>query len=270
MVRGLIRKLFGGKQSTPLAQVHTANELDHLKKHIQQLHMSLIHQQHNVAAWNHYLHSSLNDVQKAHKELKTTNHASLDRHAEHILDLREQVKKTQAGQNNAMVSVQKDVANLKHSLLDTFKGYNEHILQLHRQMADLRKEITLLKEPKEPLAQPSPQQRQEQPVATTQQQTHVKETISKEQRREQQHASRNATLAVTGNLTPSEKQILAVMLATDKKYSYRDLSAECSKSPSTIKTQICSLKNKGIPLKEYIDADGSKRYYIPEEYKKAV
>jgi hypothetical protein len=69
----------------------------------------------------------------------------------------------------------------------------------------------------------------------------------------------------------SERAILWILLNSDMKLSYDDLSAVLGKERSTIRGQINTIKQKSESLiKESIEKNGKKRIYIPEEVKEKM
>lgn len=75
----------------------------------------------------------------------------------------------------------------------------------------------------------------------------------------------------TRNLTPMERAILNVLLNTDMKLSYEDLSVMLGRDKSTIRGQMNNIKqkNEGL-LDEYIERNGKKRFYIDEKLKSEI
>ncbi|MFA5020252.1 MAG: hypothetical protein WC533_04090 [Candidatus Pacearchaeota archaeon] len=70
------------------------------------------------------------------------------------------------------------------------------------------------------------------------------------------------------NLSVTERAIIWVLANQDLKLSYEDLAAMLGKTTSTIRGQINRIKQKseGI-VEEYIEKNGKKRVYMPEEIK---
>ena len=74
--------------------------------------------------------------------------------------------------------------------------------------------------------------------------------------------------AFFGNLTPSERAIMIVLLNSDMKLSYEDLAAMLGKRKSTIRGQINTIRQKSEGLVEEIVVENNKkRVYIPEKAK---
>ncbi|HPD81765.1 MAG TPA: hypothetical protein PK357_01555 [Candidatus Pacearchaeota archaeon] len=74
-----------------------------------------------------------------------------------------------------------------------------------------------------------------------------------------------------GQFSVTERAILWVLLNTDMKLGYDDLSTMLGKEKSTIRGQINSIKAKseGI-IEEIIETNGKKRVFIPEEIKEKL
>ncbi len=78
----------------------------------------------------------------------------------------------------------------------------------------------------------------------------------------------------TPNLTHfsvTERAILFLLLNTDMKLSYDDLSTMLNKEKSTIRGQINAIKTKSESLiEEIVEKNGKKRIYIPENMKERL
>ena len=69
----------------------------------------------------------------------------------------------------------------------------------------------------------------------------------------------------------TEKAILWIILNTDMKLGYEDLSKMLGKSKSTIRGQINNIKQKSEGLiKEIVERNGKKRIFIPENVKEKI
>ncbi|MDD2756620.1 MAG: hypothetical protein PHS80_13995 [Methanothrix sp.] len=74
-----------------------------------------------------------------------------------------------------------------------------------------------------------------------------------------------------GQFSVTERAILWVLLNTDMKLGYDDLSTMLGKEKSTIRGQINSIKAKSENIiEEIIEANGKKRVFIPEEIKEKL
>jgi chromosome segregation ATPase len=69
-------------------------------------------------------------------------------------------------------------------------------------------------------------------------------------------------------LSLSEKQIMSILMDSELKLSYEDLSALTGKDMATLRGQVNSIKQKceGL-IEEQIEKNGKKRLYVPEEIK---
>jgi len=73
------------------------------------------------------------------------------------------------------------------------------------------------------------------------------------------------------NFSVTERAILFVLLNTDMKLSYEDLSTMLNKEKSTIRGQINTIKSKSESLiEELVEKNGKKRIYIPEKVKEKL
>ena len=73
------------------------------------------------------------------------------------------------------------------------------------------------------------------------------------------------------SLSVMERAIVYLLLNSDMKLSYEDIAMMLGKNRSTIRSQISTIKQKsGGLIKEYIEKNGKKRVYIPDETKEKV
>ena len=73
------------------------------------------------------------------------------------------------------------------------------------------------------------------------------------------------------NLSVTERAIVWVLANNDLKLSYDDLAAMLGKTRSTIRGQINSIKQKSEGLvMEYVEKNGKKRVYMPEEIREKI
>jgi len=69
----------------------------------------------------------------------------------------------------------------------------------------------------------------------------------------------------------TERAILWILLNTEMKLSYEDISSMLGKEKSTIRGQINSIKQKSEGLlEELIEKNGKKRVYIPDNIKEKM
>jgi predicted transcriptional regulator len=61
-----------------------------------------------------------------------------------------------------------------------------------------------------------------------------------------------------------------MLLNTDMKLGYDDLSAMLGKQKSTIRGQINTIKQKAEIIKESVEKNGKKRVFIPENIKEKL
>lgn len=73
------------------------------------------------------------------------------------------------------------------------------------------------------------------------------------------------------NLTMMERALVWVLLNTDLKLSYEDLSIALGKDQSTLRGQINSVKNKsGGLIRETSEREGKKRFFVDEKVKNEI
>ncbi len=73
------------------------------------------------------------------------------------------------------------------------------------------------------------------------------------------------------SLSVMERAIVYLLLNSDMKLSYEDIAMMLGKSRSTIRSQISGIKQKSDGMiKEYIEKNGKKRVYIPDEIKEKL
>jgi DNA-binding CsgD family transcriptional regulator len=150
-------------------------------------------------------------------------------------------------QQESVVKVKADVTHLHDGVSKAIVTYNQHILSLHDAHKTLAKDIAQLRSSISNL----PQIGHKEPTHTSK-----SESIS--------------TLhELSDGLTASEKQLLVILLGTDQRLSYKDIAVNYGRSPSTVKNIMMKLKSK-VPLHEVSSADGVKRYYLDESFKRTV
>lgn len=72
-------------------------------------------------------------------------------------------------------------------------------------------------------------------------------------------------------LTAMERALIYVLLNSDLKLSYEDLSVILGKDKSTMRSQVNAIRQKCVGLlEEHIEKNGKKRVYIPEEIKQKL
>jgi predicted transcriptional regulator len=73
------------------------------------------------------------------------------------------------------------------------------------------------------------------------------------------------------NLSVTEKAIVWILMNHDLKLSYEDIASMVGKTTSTVRGQINNIKQKSEGLvKEYVEQNGKKRVYIPDEIKEKM
>ena len=75
----------------------------------------------------------------------------------------------------------------------------------------------------------------------------------------------------TKNMTPMERAIISIMINSDIKLSYEDLSVMIGRDKSTIRGQINNIKQKNESLlTEFIERNGKKRFFVEERVKNEI
>ncbi|MBI2046933.1 hypothetical protein HYT26_02095 [Candidatus Pacearchaeota archaeon] len=73
------------------------------------------------------------------------------------------------------------------------------------------------------------------------------------------------------NFSVMERAIVWILLNTDLKLSYEDISAMLGKDKATIRGQVNSIKQKSDGLiQEFVERNGKKRLFIPERAKERL
>tara|TARA_Y100000310_G_scaffold10116_1_gene10843 strand:+ start:9258 stop:9860 length:603 start_codon:yes stop_codon:yes gene_type:complete len=73
------------------------------------------------------------------------------------------------------------------------------------------------------------------------------------------------------NLSVTEKAIVWILMNHDLKLSYEDIASMVGKTTSTVRGQINNIKQKSEGLvEEYVEQNGKKRIYIPDEIKEKM
>jgi DNA-binding CsgD family transcriptional regulator len=106
-------------------------------------------------------------------------------------------------------------------------------------------------------------------VQTAVQTNKVSKQIKTDVRPKQMSVQKN--LQDLRSLTVMERAVVWVLLNTDLKMSYDDLCVVLGKDKSTLRGQINNIKQKNESLiKEYIEKNGKKRFYIDEKLKNEI
>ncbi len=73
------------------------------------------------------------------------------------------------------------------------------------------------------------------------------------------------------SLTAMERAVVYVLLTSELKLSYEDLAVMLGKDRSTLRSQINMIRKKSPELiEEYVEKNGKKRVFIPEEVRKKL
>ncbi|MEM4267057.1 MAG: hypothetical protein QW404_03315, partial [Candidatus Nanoarchaeia archaeon] len=102
-------------------------------------------------------------------------------------------------------------------------------------------------------------------------QTRVQTRVGQTDVRLKQMSVQTNTLTKLKNLSVTERKIVWIMLNSETKLTYDELYMILGKNKSTLRGQINNIKLKSPGLiKEIVENDGTKRFYIDEEVKNEV
>ncbi|HLP80194.1 MAG TPA: hypothetical protein VK158_06150 [Acidobacteriota bacterium] len=213
--------------------------------------------------WNQYFLHMLSQLEKKHTDAKVIEHAkTVPKLTEEIAQLHTahtSLYQSLSKQQQAFDALRGDTARLQASLSQMVGQYNKAILSVVDELQTLKKEVARLSEQPKPVPEPAPA-----PVS------HRKSEDLEPEAPVVRYAPSNTLREIAGSLTTSERAILLILVGTNQKLSYKDISVNYGRSPSTIKNIICRLKSKNIPLHEMTGADGVKRYFLDEHFKKIL
>lgn len=213
--------------------------------------------------WNAYFLQVLQGFEKKHSETKVFDHIQV---VPRLKSEVEQLHQAHTSLYNTLKRQQDGVDVLKNDLLRTQTHMSKVVEQYNKCFTSVFNE---LKTVKEELAK-------QQKATVSAHENHVSRPIShnshtKSESSPHMEVRQVGTLKdMASGLTTSERQILGILMSTTQKLSYKDISVEYGRSPSTIKNIICRIKSKNIPLFETAGADGIKRYYLDENFKRVL
>ncbi|MBD3252381.1 hypothetical protein GF386_01470 [Candidatus Pacearchaeota archaeon] len=165
----------------------------------------------------------------------------------------------QTGFNSAKEDVGKLTQWIKH-LNSQDNDVKEDILDIHDEIEAIKGELENIKNILSIVG--------DQPMFKQKQTVFNKQTVSKGVLNSVQTGVQTVFLE---NLSPTERAIVFILLNSDMKLSYDDISSMLGKSRSTIRGQINSIKQKSEGLiKEVITESNKKRIYIPEKSKEIL
>lgn len=227
--------------------------------------LSLIHQ--NSADWHGFLEQRSRALERDFADMKEQLSQHASKKVSSAVDALEddmRVLQQELQKHKGHKDVQEGLDRLKGHLSTVFRQYNKHIINLHQKIATLhenernmRKEIqALVREELEKMRSDLSQRPAlERAPARIEQKSEPKQV----------QPLRN----IAQQLTPSQKQLLAILASTDQHLSYKDLAAEYGKSPATVKTLLCNFRRLGVPVLED-NRDGMKRFYLDENFRRII
>jgi len=176
---------------------------------------------------------------------------------------KKEVKRVEEETKKGFESVKNDINNvskwIKH-LDEEDKKLENEVSEIKDILSSIKLDVEGLKNALSIMSGSSFKQLSKQPRKVSKQQTGVEPVYVPVQ-----------TAVQTPNLEQfsiTERAIIWILLNTDMKLSYEDLSAMLGKEKSTIRGQINAIKQKSEDLiEEIIERGGKKRVYIPENMK---
>jgi len=234
-------------------------------KDIQRLDVFVKESRQLMERWNQYFLHTLDKLSRMHPDPKVIDHARQvpKLHAEigQIHDAHTSLFQSLTKQQDAIETLRRDMGHMHENMSHVVSQYNKYFHSLFDEIKDLKAQIH---SQNELIAQ---QKLVEMPQI---EQIHTVSRIESESSQRKQHTGSSTLKQLADSLTTSERAILAILVSTDQKLSYKDISVSYGRSPSTIKNIICRLKSKKIPLFETAGSDGVKRYFLDDRFKATI
>ena len=213
-----------------------------------------------IERWNAYFLQMLQNLEQKHREHKVFEHIQvvprLKSEIEQLHSAHTALYNSLKRQQDSADLIKSDLQRTQLHVAKVIEQYNKCFVTVFDQLKVLREDIN------------------------QSQKTHSESPISQVSHTRSESLAPNASVSsqrVIGTLrdmatalTTSERQILSILMSTGQKLSYKDIAVTYGRSPSTIKNIICRIKSKGVPLFETAAADGIKRYYLDENFKKVL
>ncbi len=233
--------------------------------------------------WIDHLYNSNNDLSKLQDNLKAhhDNHKSI--HAKDIESINKDITHINSWISHLHSNQSKhedNVMKLETSIRGAFNTYNKYLLDLYKIVHSLKEDKSSMKEDVETLIDVDRRPYEDKAlinnaIDTVQTYANVDPISASEETDnplidDSYEVDKGPLMNMSENLTRSQKMILAHMMNTEQKLSYKDLSMLMTVSVSTIKNHICNMRNKGFPLQEYSDEGNIKRYYLAENMKQIL
>jgi predicted transcriptional regulator len=188
--------------------------------------------------WNAYF---LATIQKLEKSAKNEPKLDISKELDHLHKAHSALYAHMQQTTKTVSDVASDLHGFKSQVSAVVHTYNKHLSAIHGELARLKEQKQVKIDENEPFL-----------------------TSSKAK-------SEPSTLKdLTVGLTTAERELLFIFIESSQKLTYKDLSVNYGRSPSTIKNMVLRLKSKGLPLIEVADADGVKRYYLEDHMKKLL
>lgn len=182
-------------------------------------------------------------------------------------DTTERVDRMESSLKDSFSHIKKDIQEINKTQ-NNFHGHHKHhydnITSIHEKLEDIYQRINTLETSINTAKQEGLFVQTAVVNGQTQTDTRLQQGVEPVQTRVQ-------TDEFTKRLTPMERAIISVLLNTDLKLTYEDLSVALGRDKSTIRGQVNNIKQKRENLvKEVIETNGKKRFYIDEETKTQV
>ena len=213
-----------------------------------------------IERWNAYFLQMLQSLEQKHREHKVFDHIQavprLKSEVEQLHSAHTALYNSLKRQQDSADLIKNDLQKTQLHMTKVIEQYNKCFVTVFDQLKVLREDA-----------------QKQQKQASEQQISHVSHTKSESLNQVTQTTPQRVVGTIrdmAGGLTTSERQILGILMSTNQKLSYKDIAVTYGRSPSTIKNIICRIKSKGVPLFETAAADGIKRYYLDENFKKVL
>lgn len=235
---------------------------------ITSLQQHLHHIYNHTNNWHTFLHDKGSRIEQEIQDIRhrIKQHKPIESALESTQKQIHQLNQATDQQQKEFNLLHKELTQIKQHLHQLFSTYNQHIATLYGETKTLSKKHA---ETTKQIVQDELKQHIQQEVQHQLQQ-HLTQNRHVEKSEHHFPSSLVRPLRETAyQLSKSQKTILAIIASSDHPLTYKDIAATYGKSPSTVKTIVCSLKNTGIPLKED-SRDGIKRFELAAHYKQVL
>ncbi len=239
-------------------------DINQIKKNLKVSFKNLKSDINKQSSWIGYLYKLQEKLVHTQTNLKDKHHSLESIHTKDTQNLMEWIKLLHETQKNQDQQIKK----LEMSVKGAFNTYNKYMLDLYKVVQDVKdtsnEHAKLLSQGNFSSSMDSSKRLDVSSKSEAQVITIEKAVPQKETMRE------GPLLEMSKKVTRSEKMVLAILMNSDQKLSYKDISMLMGVSVSTIKSHMCNIRNKGFPLQEYNDGGNIKRYYLAENMKKIL